>query len=91
MMDDSKWDDFQTESRLDFYKNTIKLTLHELEKQQRRNLLRLRRAGLQQGNSSTPDCGHHGDPCSSRGGHTCGSYDCGGLGVDCCDAGFGFG
>ena len=56
-MVDSKWDD---SNGLEFYKNTIRLTLHELEKQQRKNLLRLRRAGFSQ-NSSTPDCGHHGD------------------------------
>ena len=56
-MVDSKWDD---SNGLEFYKNTIRLTLQELEKQQRKNLLRLRRAGFSQ-NSSTPDCGHHGD------------------------------
>ena len=56
-MDDSKWDD---SNGLEFYKNTVRLTLQELEKQQRKHLLRLRRAGFSQ-NSSTPDCGHHGD------------------------------
>ena len=34
------------------------------------------------------DCADHCGPCSSRVGHYCGTCDCGGLGVDCCDAHF---